>query len=75
MQVIAGLIFGVLILWAWTNSPVPLWEVSRVDGSYALGWRSSLATAGVAVGSQYLSWLTMRAVGRGSLGEIAKAEG
>ena len=25
---------------------MPLWEVSRVDGSYALGWRSSLATAG-----------------------------
>jgi len=60
VQIIVGIIFGVLILWAWTNSPVPLWEISRTDGSYLFGWRSSLAAVGVAIASQYLSWLMMR---------------
>lgn len=60
VQIISGLIFAILILWAWTKSPVPLWEISRMDGSYFFGWRSSLAAIGVAIASQYLSWLMLR---------------
>lgn len=65
------MIFAVLILWAWTNSPVPLWEVSRADGSYFVGWRSSVATFGVAIAGQYLSWLMMRTLEHRCLNGIA----
>jgi hypothetical protein len=60
MQVLSGLVFGVTILWAWTNSPIPLWEVSNPDGSYSIGWRSGIVTLCVAVAAQLLSRLMFR---------------
>jgi hypothetical protein len=60
VQVLSGLVFGVVILWAWTNSWIPLWEVSNADGSYSIGWRSGVITLCIAIGTQLLSWAIFR---------------
>ena len=60
VQVISGVVFGILMLWAWTNSRVPLLEVSSTDGDYIVGWRSGIQSIGVFIASQYLSWLMLR---------------
>ncbi len=64
VQVLSGLIVAVVVLWAWTNSRIPLWEVSNPDGSYSIGWHSGLVTLAVTGMSQILSWLIFKMVAK-----------
>ena len=64
VQVLSGLIVGVVTLWAWTNSRVPLWEVSNSDGSYSIGWCSGIVTLSVITATQVLSWSLFRMIAK-----------
>jgi hypothetical protein len=64
VQVLSGLIVAVVVLWAWTNSRIPLWEVSNPDGSYSIGWRSGFVSLCVAGGTQVLSWSVFKMVAK-----------